>query len=178
MSYPASEALERARRVKLMVLDVDGVLTDGTLWYGPAGEAMKAFHAADGHGIKLLAASGVRLALLSGRNSPAVSARAAELGIVHVLQGVPDKASEFEALGARLGVAPEASGYMGDDVVDLPVLVRCGFACAPREAPEIVRKRAHYVASAAAGRGAVREVCEYIMRAQDTLERALREHLA
>ncbi len=173
MAAPASDALERARRVRLMLFDVDGILTDGTLWYGPGGEALKGFNALDGHGLKMLAGSGVRVGILSGRSSPAVSARAAELEIDIVFQGVSDKRARYEALLAELGMPSESTGYMADDVVDLPVLVRCGFACTVREAPEPVRSRAHYVCSAAAGRGAAREACEYLMRAQGTLAPAL-----
>lgn len=173
MGAAFGDALERARRVRLMILDVDGVLTDGRLWYGPQGEALKAFHSHDGHGVRMLAASGVPAALLSGRASQAVALRAGELGIAHVLQGVADKRGAFESLLARLGLAPEAAGYMGDDLVDLPVLLRCGFACAPPEAPEAVRSRVHYVCSAPAGGGAVREVCELLMRSQGTLGPAL-----
>lgn len=178
MQLSAPDALDRARRIRLMIFDVDGVLTDGRLWYGPAGEELKVFHSFDGHGLKMLAASGVACALLSGRRSGAVSARAAELGIEHALQGIEDKHKEYEILLKRLRLSPEESGFMGDELVDLPVLTRCGFACAPREAPEAVRSRVHYVASAPAGRGAAREVCEFVMRAQDRLERALQGYLA
>jgi len=173
----SEEVAERARRLRLMVFDVDGVLTDGTLWYGREGEALKGFHAFDGHGIKMLAASGVACALLSGRSSAAVSARAAELGIAHVLQGIDDKNKEYESLLKRLGFRYEEAGFMGDELVDLPVLTRCGFAAAPGEAPEAVRSRVHYVAAAPAGRGAAREVCEVVMRAQGTLERAIQGYL-
>lgn len=160
-----------------MVFDVDGVLTDGTLWYGPRGEAFKAFHAFDGHGLKLLAASGVACGILSGRRSDAVSARAAELGVAHVLQGIEDKLGAFRNLLRETGLEFDATGFMGDELVDLPVLTRCGLACAPREAPEAVRSRAHYVAAAPAGRGAAREVCEVVMRAQGTLARAIEGYL-
>ncbi len=177
MQFASPDALERARRVKLMIFDVDGVLTDGRLWYSPAGEEIKAFHSFDGQGLRMLAASGVGLAILSGRSSPAVAARAAELGIEHVLQGAGHKRESYEGLLERLGLGRDASGYMGDDVLDLPVLARCGFACTPPEAPEEVRKRAHYVSASPAGGGAAREVCEYLMRAQGTLERALQEYL-
>lgn len=156
-----------------MIFDVDGVLTDGTLLYGPKGEALKVFSAHDGHGLKMLAASGVACALLSGRRSAAVARRAAELGIELVLQGVEDKLAATQKLGFPL----DQIGFMGDELVDLPVLTRCGFACAPREAPEAVRSRVHYVARAGAGRGAAREVCELVMRAQSTLEPALRGYL-
>jgi len=178
MSEVSSAALERARRVRLMIFDVDGVLTDGRLWYGPAGEALKAFHTLDGHGIKMLAQSGVAPAILSGRRSQAVAQRAAELGIGHVLQGIDDKRSAYSALLAQLGVQAEDTGYVGDDVVDLLVLVRCGFACAPREAPQAVRQHVHYVCESPAGAGAVREICELLMRAQGSLEAALARYLA
>jgi 3-deoxy-D-manno-octulosonate 8-phosphate phosphatase (KDO 8-P phosphatase) len=178
MESSVPDALERARRVRLMIFDVDGVLTDGRLWYGPSGEELKVFHSFDGHGLKMLAGSGVTCALLSGRRSAAVAARAAELGIQHVLQGIEEKHKEFEILLERLRLSPMETGYMGDELVDLPVLTRCGFACAPREAPQAVRSRVHYVPSARAGRGAAREVCEFVMRAQDRLEGALRAYLA
>ena len=148
-----------------MIFDVDGVLTDGTLWYDARGEALKAFSAHDGHGIKLLAAAGVKIALLSGRRSKAVTVRARELGIREVHQGVDDKLLVFTKMMKTHGLAAAATGFMGDELVDLPVLERCGFACAPREAPEAVRSRVHYVTTAAAGRGAVRELCDLLVRA-------------
>jgi 3-deoxy-D-manno-octulosonate 8-phosphate phosphatase (KDO 8-P phosphatase) len=154
------------------------VLTDGTLLYGPAGEEAKAFHALDGHGLKMLAEAGVTCALLSGRRSSAVARRAEELGIEHVLQGIERKLPACEELVKRMNLEMQQTGYMGDELVDLPVLTRCGFACAPREAPEAVRRRVHYVAAAAAGRGAVREVCELVLRAQDKLDAIVRKYLA
>jgi len=161
-----------------MIFDVDGVLTDGTLLYGPQGEELKAFSAHDGHGIRMLAASGVGCALLSGRRSAAVAARAAELGIATVLQGIENKLQVFQELVTTHRLDVRQTGFMGDELVDLPVLTRCGFACAPHEAPEAVRTRVHYVAAAAAGRGAVREVCELLMRAQRTFEQALGKYLS
>jgi 3-deoxy-D-manno-octulosonate 8-phosphate phosphatase (KDO 8-P phosphatase) len=178
MQFSAPDALERARRIRLMLFDVDGVLTDGRLWYGLGGEELKAFHSFDGHGMKMLAASGVACAVLSGRRSSAVATRCTELGVEHVLQGIDDKLSAFEKLISSLGVEAALCGFMGDELVDLPVLTRCGFACAPREAPAMVRERVHYVTSTAAGYGAARETCEFVMRAQGTLERALRGYLA
>jgi 3-deoxy-D-manno-octulosonate 8-phosphate phosphatase (KDO 8-P phosphatase) len=161
-----------------MIFDVDGVLTDGTLWYGNSGDELKAFHALDGHGMKMLATAGVPCALLSGRKSAAVAARATELEIELVFQGVDDKLGVFRKMLEKKNLKPEEAGFMGDELVDLPVLTRCGFACAPREAPQEVRSRVHYVASAPAGRGAAREVCELLMRAQGSLERALQGYLA
>jgi len=177
MQFASPDALERARRVKLMLFDVDGVLTDGKLWYGPTGEEMKSFHSFDGLGLQLLAQSGVRLALLSGRKSPAVAMRAAELGVEHVLLGIEEKAEAYEALLRRLGMQSRDAGFMGDDLVDVQVMIRCGFACTVREAPEEVRKRVHYVAATAAGAGAAREVCEYVMRAQGTLQAVMDRYL-
>ena len=160
------EVLQRARRIRLMIFDVDGVLTDGTLWYGPRGEELKAFSAHDGHGIKLLAAAGVAIALLSGRRSKAVAVRARELGIREVHQGVEDKLLVFGTMLKKHRLTPAAAGFMGDELVDLPVLERCGFACAPREAPAAVRSRVHHVTAAPAGRGAVRELCDLLLGAQ------------
>jgi 3-deoxy-D-manno-octulosonate 8-phosphate phosphatase (KDO 8-P phosphatase) len=136
------------------------------------------FHAADGHGIKMLAASGVVTALLSGRRAPAVERRAAELGITQVLQGIEDKRPAFEQLLAQLGIDAGAAGFMGDELVDLPVMTRCGFACAPMEAPEFVRRHAQYVTRTPAGGGAVRELCELLMQAQGTLEAQLAAYVA
>ena len=178
MQAEPPDALARAKRVRLMLFDVDGVLTDGKLWYGPSGEALKAFGAPDGHGIKLLMQSGVSVALLSGRTSPAVAVRAAELGVPHVLQGIDDKLAAFEALRAKLGIPAGETGFMGDDLIDLPVLRRCGFACAPREAHELVRSHVQYVARAPAGAGAAREICDLLMRSQGTLEAAVARYLA
>jgi len=178
MPNAPSDALERARQVRLMAFDVDGVLTDGRLWFGPRGETLKAFSAHDGLGMKLLAGSGVALALLTSRKSEAVALRAAELKIPHVLQGSEDKHAPFAALLARLALRPEQAGYMGDDLVDLPVLRRCGFACAPAGAPELVQRHSHYVTNLPAGAGAVREVCEFVLRAQGNLDGALAAYLA
>jgi 3-deoxy-D-manno-octulosonate 8-phosphate phosphatase (KDO 8-P phosphatase) len=174
----ARDAAERAARVRLMLFDVDGVLTDGRLWYGPAGEALKAFDVLDGHGLKMLMQAGTAVALLSGRSSSATTARAAELGIAHVLQGIDDKKSAFEALVARLGVAVQETGFMGDEVVDLPVLRRCGFACAPAQAHALVRANVHYVTQAQGGGGAAREACEFVLRAQGRLDAAFANYLA
>jgi 3-deoxy-D-manno-octulosonate 8-phosphate phosphatase (KDO 8-P phosphatase) len=173
MQFLASDALARARRVRLVVFDVDGVLTDGRLWYGPGGEEIKAFHGFDGQGVKLLLSAGLKTALITGRESAAVAERARELGIEHVMQGADDKRNAFRALLRKVRMRQEAVAYMGDDLVDLPVLLRCGFACAPHEAPEEVRRSAHYIASSPAGHGAAREVCEFILEAQGKLGRVL-----
>jgi 3-deoxy-D-manno-octulosonate 8-phosphate phosphatase (KDO 8-P phosphatase) len=159
-------AHERAAPLKLMCFDVDGVMTDGSLYFSPDGEVFKRFHALDGHGIKLLHDAGVASAIISGRSTPAVNRRAADLGIRYVYQGVQNKLERFEALVAELSLAPEQVGFMGDDVIDLGVLVRCGFPVSVSEAPEAVRSRAVYVATRPAGHGAVRQVCDFILQAQ------------
>jgi 3-deoxy-D-manno-octulosonate 8-phosphate phosphatase (KDO 8-P phosphatase) len=165
--------LQRARAVRLALFDVDGVLTDGRLWYGPEGETLKVFHTLDGHGLKMLAASGVATGLLSGRASPAVSHRARELGIAHALLGVGEKSGPYEALLATLGLEDAQVAFMGDDLPDLPVLRRCGLAVAVPGAVPAVKAAAHHVTTAPGGGGAVREVCELLMRAQGTLDAAL-----
>jgi 3-deoxy-D-manno-octulosonate 8-phosphate phosphatase (KDO 8-P phosphatase) len=170
--------LERARAVRLMAFDVDGVLTDGALYVTDGGEEIKAFHTLDGLGMKLLQSSGVPVALISGRQSRLVARRAAELGVPHLFQGVDDKLAVLEGLRTRLGIAMTACGYMGDDLPDLPLLTRCGLAATVPEAPEAVRARAHYVSRKAAGRGAVREVCELILAARGALDAAVGKYLA
>ena len=162
----APSATERAARVRLMIFDVDGVLTDGRLYFGPQGEALKAFDSLDGHGVKLLAQAGVQTAVITGRQSEIVAARTRELGIGHVYQGQSDKLHAFADLLARTGLPAEAVGYMGDDWPDLPVMARAGFAAAPANAHPEVAQCAHWVAQARGGRGAVREVCDALLRAQ------------
>jgi 3-deoxy-D-manno-octulosonate 8-phosphate phosphatase (KDO 8-P phosphatase) len=170
-------AIELARHLRLMLFDVDGILTDGTLYLGESGEVMKAFNALDGHGLKMLAGSGVEVGLLSSRQSKIVAMRAAELGIDLVCQGAADKSSEFLKMISSRGLSPAQAGYMGDDVIDLPVLTRCGFAASVSGAPEFVRSRAHFVPDAPGGRGAVREVCDFILRAQGKFDAAMMQYL-
>lgn len=172
------DALRRAESVRLMIFDVDGVLTDGRLYYTDSGAEMKAFSTLDGLGIRMLMSSGIEIAIITGRRSEVVSHRARDLGISHVMQGVAEKRPAFLGLTASLGLAPESCGYMGDDLVDLPVLTRCGFAATTREAPEIVKRHAHFISTQPAGAGAVREVCEMILKAQGKLDAALAPYLA
>ena len=168
---------ERARKVRLAVFDVDGVLTDGTLYLTDGGEEIKGFNSLDGHGMKMLRESGVELAIITGRTSRIVGLRAKNLGIELLYQGVEDKARAFADLLAVRGIDAAAAAYMGDDVVDLPVLIRCGLAITEPDAPLIVRQHAHYVTRAGGGRGAAREACELIMHAQGTLEPRIRSYL-
>jgi 3-deoxy-D-manno-octulosonate 8-phosphate phosphatase (KDO 8-P phosphatase) len=162
------ELSARARAVRMVVFDVDGVLTDGGLFFGDDGQEYKVFNSRDGHGMKMLRASGVQTAIITGRTSQVVVLRARNLGIDHLFQGADDKLEAFAQLLAGVGLAADQIAYMGDDVVDLPVLRRCGLAITVPDAPEEVKARSHYVTHAAAGRGAAREACETIMRAQGT----------
>jgi 3-deoxy-D-manno-octulosonate 8-phosphate phosphatase (KDO 8-P phosphatase) len=168
----------RARAVRVAIFDVDGVMTDGTLYLDDAGIETKGFSVLDGHGLRMLADTGVRIAILTGRRSRCVELRAANLGIELVWQGVADKRAGFAEILSTTGVSAEAASYMGDDVVDVPVLRRCGFALSVPGAHALARENAHHVTQAQAGRGAVREVCELIMRAQGTLEPRLQAYLA
>ena len=172
------EHMRRAARVKVMIFDVDGVLTDGSLTYGPDGEVTKTFNVLDGLGIQLLNKTGVATAIISARTSPIVVRRAADLGITHVFQGMHDKRIALAKLLEATGATLDQCGYIGDDVIDLPLLLKVGFAVAvPSGHPE-VQHRAHYVTRAAGGRGAVREVCDMVMRAQGTYEQALAPYFA
>jgi len=170
-------ALARARNVRLMGFDVDGVLTDGHLYFSADGDVMKAFHSRDGLGMKMLANAGIRLALITGRKSALVARRAENLGIDLVFQGVEDKRAVMAELLAREGLDFTQAGYMGDDVVDLAIMAACGFAATVPDGHALVMQQAHYVASRPAGLGAARDVCELILRAQGKLDQALAPHL-
>jgi len=171
-------AAERARGVKLMIFDVDGVLTDGRLYLSDNGEEMKAFSTRDGQGIKLLREAGIAVGVITARSSRVVERRARELGIELLRQGASDKAGVLAELLSGQNLQASEAGYMGDDLADLPVLMRCGFAATVQSAPEVVRTRVHYVARAAGGEGAAREVCEFILTAQNALEQAIARYLA
>ena len=172
-----SDAVTRAARVRIACFDVDGVLTDGRLYYTDEGTEFKAFDVRDGHGLKMLQSSGVKIAIITSRRSKLVEHRSRNLGLDYLFQGVENKRSTWQKLLEDTGLAPEQSAFMGDDVIDLPVMTRCGFAITVPEAPEAVRSRAHHVTQRAGGRGAVREACEYIMIAQGTLDTVLRPYL-
>jgi len=169
-------AEQRAAAVRLLVLDVDGVLTDGRLYFGSDGEALKVFDVRDGHGVKLLREAGIEVAILSARRSPIVERRARELGIVQVIQGATDKGAGFAALARAMRVSTEQCGYIGDDWPDLGALAQAGFAATVADAAPEVRAVAHWTTTAPGGRGAVRELAEFILRAQGQFEPALRRH--
>jgi 3-deoxy-D-manno-octulosonate 8-phosphate phosphatase (KDO 8-P phosphatase) len=159
----------RARRVRLAIFDVDGVLTDGALTYSGSGEELKVFNVLDGHGMKLLQSSGVTLAVITSRASPAVRERMRNLDIELLFQGAQDKLATFNELIERQGVAVEAASFIGDDLQDVPVMRHCGLAASVPQAPAVVRRHAHYVTRARGGHGAVRELCELILYAQGSL---------
>lgn len=160
---------ERAAAVKLMVFDVDGILTDGSLYYGEHGELMKRFNSLDGHGLRLLAESGIGVALITGRSGPIVDRRAAELGIADVMQGVRDKGKALTEVAQRHNVTLDQTGYMGDDIIDLPALQRAGFAASVPNAPAYIAQGAHWVSTLPGGSGAVRECCDLLLAAQGRL---------
>ncbi len=166
-----------AERVVLVALDVDGTLTDGAIYIGPAGEAMKRFSVHDGFGLRLLREAGIAIALVTGRRSTIVEARARELGIDEVLQGVDDKVQALRALCERRGIGLEAAAFVGDDWPDLAVMRAAGLAATvPHAAPE-VRAIAHWIAGACAGEGAVRQFATWLLEAQGRLEGARARYL-
>jgi 3-deoxy-D-manno-octulosonate 8-phosphate phosphatase (KDO 8-P phosphatase) len=174
----ATNVMDRARRVRVATFDVDGILTDGRLYYTDSGEEIKAFHVQDGHGIKMLSESGITVAIITSRTSRVVENRARDLGIEFLFQGVANKLETLRDLLRRLQIDMQAASYMGDDLIDLPVLRRCGFAASVPDAPAVVRKHAHYVTRAAGGCGAVREFAELVMQAQGTLDARYADYLA
>ncbi|MFZ6848211.1 KdsC family phosphatase [Undibacterium sp. RuRC25W] len=178
MSDAFIKATAKAAKIKLMIFDVDGILTDGSLHFSPDGEALKTFNVLDGQGIRLLQKAGIATAIISARKSAIVSKRASDLDITHVRQGIHDKKTAFFELLAELNLTSDECGFIGDDVIDLPVLTRVGFAASvPNGHPE-VRSRVDYVTTALGGKGAAREVCDYILRAQNKYQLALADYLA
>lgn len=171
------DILERASRVKLAIFDVDGVLTDGSLFIGDDGQEYKAFNSRDGHGMVMLRQTGVTLAIITGRSSEVVRIRMASLGINHLYQGILDKLAAYEELKLNLGLTDEAIAYVGDDVVDLPVLRRAGLAVTVADAHPLVQRHAHWQTRSPGGRGAARDLCELIMEAQGTLEAMMARYL-
>lgn len=171
------DLLQRARAIRLAIFDVDGVLTDGKLYFLPDGGEFKTFNTLDGHGIKMLINSGVRTAIISGRTSAAVERRAQNLGIHHLIQGREDKQVVLDALLAELGLDYSQVAYLGDDLPDLPVIRRVGLGMAVASADGFVRRNAHGVTAARGGEGAAREFCELIMHAQGTLQAAQAAYL-
>ncbi len=167
--YPP-ELTERAKNIRLLILDVDGVLTDGRLYFGPKGETLKVFHVRDGHGIKMLQKAGIEVAFLSGRRSDAAYHRARELGINRFFEGLRDKVATMKEIKAALQIRPQEVAVVGDDLVDLPIMNRAGLAVAVADAVPEVRAAAHWVTNLPGGKGAVREVCDLLLKAQGKWE--------
>jgi len=171
------DVLEKAARIRLVIFDVDGVLTDGSLFLGDDGQEYKAFNSRDGHGMKMLQSNGVTIAIITGRSSQVVSHRMASLGIEHVYQGARDKAPAYAELRDKLGLDDSQVAYVGDDVVDLPVMRKVGLAIAVQDAHELVKKHAHWQTPSRGGRGAARDVCELLLEAQGKLDDELHKYL-
>ena len=173
----AEDLILKLKNIKLLVLDVDGVMTDGGLTIGDDGQEYKTFHSHDGLGMKLLKATGVELAIITGRTSNVVKKRAESTGVAHFYQGAEDKLVAFYALIKASGFTASQCAFMGDDVVDLPPMRQCGLAIAVPHSPLLVLRHAHYVTLKAGGHGAVREVCELIMQAQGTFDAQMAQFL-
>ena len=160
------DAFERAKKIRMVILDVDGVLTDGGVYIGADGELFKSFNIKDGMGIALWQKDGFKTAIITGRSSKMLEARAAELHITEFRQGCVDKRGAYKDIKEKYGFADDEIAYIGDDLIDLPVMMQVGFAAAPSDAVEEVRERAHFTARCTGGHGAVREILEFIMKSQ------------
>jgi len=169
--------VEKAKATRVLVLDVDGVLTTGALYYGSEGFEMRGFHIHDGMGIKLLQNAGIKVAIISGKQSDAVERRIKELQIEHAYLGYDAKLPAYEDLKQKLNVSDHEIAYMGDDLPDLPILRRAGFSITVPQAPDIIKQHVDYITKIKPGKGAVREVCELILEAQDQLQSVLQSYL-
>lgn len=173
---PDAEVIARAARIRLLVLDVDGVLTDGTLYIGPHGEAMKPFHSHDGKGVAMVIACGIEVALLSARGFVAVARRARELGVRHVIQNTCDKRRALDALCQQLEIVASECAYVGDDIVDLGAVRTAGLGIAVADAHPRLAAACRWQTRRPGGRGAVREVCELLLAARGRLQDLLEQH--
>ena len=172
------KVLALAAKVKLLLFDVDGVLTDARLIIGDDGQEYKAFNSRDGHGIKMLQRNGVATGIITGRTSEVVKHRVRDLDIKHVHQGCKEKHPVYRKLIGELGLQPEQTAYVGDDVVDLPIMLEVGLAIAVQNAHPLVRQYAHWITPSIGGYGAAREACEMIMYAQGTYQTEMQKYLA
>ena len=171
------EQVEKIKSLKLLILDVDGVLTDGRLFFDHQGNEYKCFHARDGHGMKLLRQTGVEIAVISGRKSSSVALSMQNLGIDHVYQGHENKRAAFREILDNLQLTPAQVAHMGDDLLDLPIMTQVGFAIAVQDANFAVKKHADWCTQTAGGHGAVREICDLIMQVQGNFEKVLQSYL-
>ena len=172
------DILQKAAKIKLVIFDIDGVLTTGALYIGDDGQEYKAFNSKDGHGLRMLQDGGVDVAILTGRTSNVVSHRARDLGITRIYQGKRQKLPAYEELVAETGLSHEEIAYVGDDVVDLPVMTRVGLAICVQDGHPFVKKHAHWITDHNGGCGAGRDVCELILEAQGKLENMLEAYIA
>lgn len=170
MSVITHSLISVASRVKLMAFDVDGVMTDGRLHFSPEGETLKSFHALDGFGLKSLMEHGIEVVIITGRRSQALEKRAQNLGIRHLHQGIGNKLECLENLLTQLGHTLQECGYMGDDIMDLPIMNACGFSAAPANAHRFVLKHARYTTEKCGGEGAVRELCDFLLDSKGLLD--------
>lgn len=177
LSEQELSARARARKLKLLLLDVDGVLTDGKLYFGNGGEELKAFHILDGHGIKQLQASGVKVGIITGRESALVAHRARELSVEILVQKSPDKVASLQQIASDEGLTLEQIAFMGDDYPDLPVIRKVGLGLTVANGHPELLAHAHWQSRRSGGDGAVREACDMIMQAQGTYEAALQKFL-
>ena len=177
-NFKQNELLTRAQRIKLLLLDVDGVLTDGRLYFSNQGDEFKAFSTLDGQGIKMLQRSGVKVGIITGRTSHLVSKRASDLGIQILVQGREDKWEALQDILREHPLALDEIAFMGDDWPDLTVMCRVGLALCPANGHSSVVERAHWQSKARGGEGAVREACDLIMKAQNTFDTVLKPYLA
>lgn len=171
------DAVQKARRIKLIIFDVDGVMTDGSIIFHNSGEESKVFNAKDGHGIKLMMRAGIQVAIITGRKSEVVRLRAEELGIEHLFQGALEKGDAVRELLDRLKLAPEDAAYMGDDLIDIPAMRLVGLAVSVADAGEDAKKYAHIITKLPGGRGAVREACEFILKSQKLWESSIERYV-
>ncbi|MCG7657581.1 KdsC family phosphatase [Wielerella bovis] len=175
-SHLPQDLIARAKNIKLLIMDVDGVLTSAQLFIGNNGEITKAFNTLDGHGIRMLQDSGVQTAIITARSDEAVAARAKQLGITHYFYGAHDKKEAYEKLRELANVREDECAMVGDDVIDLPVMVRCGLPIAVATAHDFVKQYAAWVTQKNGGFGAIREVTDLLMFAQETLLPKLNEY--
>jgi 3-deoxy-D-manno-octulosonate 8-phosphate phosphatase (KDO 8-P phosphatase) len=180
MSAPLlrNDAAEKAKKVRLFLVDVDGVLTDGGIVYDGGGREIKRFHVRDGHGIKMLQRAGVEVGIITGRTSEVVAFRARELGVSLVRQGTWDKVSAWREILAEKGFLPEETAYVGDDIVDVPLMRQVGFAAAVADAESYVLEAADFVSARPGGQGAVREIIEFVLRSSGAWEKIASKYFA
>jgi 3-deoxy-D-manno-octulosonate 8-phosphate phosphatase (KDO 8-P phosphatase) len=171
------DILDKAKKIQLVIFDVDGVMTDGSLFMGDDGQEYKAFNSLDGHGMRMLQEGGITAAIITGRKSNVVEHRMKDQGVTRVYQGYRDKIPAYEALMGDIGLETDQVAYVGDDVVDLPIMTRVGFAIAVQDAHPYVKKHAHWITQNNGGQGAVRDVCELILEARGLLTQTLESYL-